>query len=89
MENGRDLPALKELTKTSPAGIINTAQAVFRGKPELGRQTAQRDRSEVLEGDYAVSQTVQARHDRTLMSADLYNKGNLWKEMGTWTIALQ
>ena len=40
-------------------------------------------------GESAVSQTVQARHDRTLMSADLYNKGNLWEEMGTWTIVLQ
>ncbi len=39
-EKGRDIPALKELTKNSLEGIIKTAQEEFRGKPDLARKAA-------------------------------------------------
>jgi len=39
-EKSRDIPALKELTKTSLEGIIKAAKAEFRAKPELARKAA-------------------------------------------------
>jgi len=39
-EKSRDIPALKELTKTSLEGIIKAAQDEFKGKPELARKAA-------------------------------------------------
>ena len=39
-DKGRDLPALKELTKTSLEGIIEAAQEEFRVKPEVARKAA-------------------------------------------------
>jgi len=39
-EKGRDIPALKELSKNSLEGIIKAAQDEFRGKPELARKAA-------------------------------------------------
>lgn len=39
-EKGRDIPALKELTKTSLEGIIKAAEEEFRAKPALARKAA-------------------------------------------------
>jgi len=39
-KRGRDIPALKELTKVTLEGIIKAAQEEFRGKPELARKAA-------------------------------------------------
>lgn len=39
-EKDRDIPALKELTKTSIEGIIKAAQEEFRAKPTLARKAA-------------------------------------------------